>query len=228
MEEAVPASKAPRASRLDRRKARTRQALIDAAARLIAEGRGDRASIAEITRKPTSASGSFYNHFDSRKKLFETAPRSQLGQAQRPRPPPGHVPAERFAVGTRIGRLGWTDPDIAGFLTALDALDIPGGLAPRALRDIEAGRRRAGSPCPMPRSRSVRRPEGCSGCCGCADGTLTASRRPRSTSSPRPSCVCSASLPTKPPVSPPSRSLPLRPGNQPPKDAGQRNPTYPR
>ena len=51
-------------------------------------------------------------------------------------------PAELFAVGTRIsGRLGWTHPDIAGFLTGtgLDALDIPGGLAPRALRDIEAG-----------------------------------------------------------------------------------------
>ena len=51
-------------------------------------------------------------------------------------------PAELFAVGTRIsGRLGWTHPDIAGFLTGagLDALDIPTGLAPRALRDIQAG-----------------------------------------------------------------------------------------
>ena len=46
MAEAVPAVGAPRVSRLDRRKARTRQALIDAAVRLIAEGRGDRASIA--------------------------------------------------------------------------------------------------------------------------------------------------------------------------------------
>jgi hypothetical protein len=44
MAEAVPAAGAPRVSRLDRRKARTRQALIDAAVRLIAEGRGDRAS----------------------------------------------------------------------------------------------------------------------------------------------------------------------------------------
>ena len=45
-------------------------------------------------------------------------------------------------MGTRIsGRLGWTHPDIAGFLTGagLDALNIPGGLVPRALRDIEAG-----------------------------------------------------------------------------------------
>ena len=52
-------------------------------------------------------------------------------------------PAELFAVGTRItGRLGWTHPEIAGFLvgSGLDVLDIPIGLAPRALRDIEAGK----------------------------------------------------------------------------------------
>ena len=51
-------------------------------------------------------------------------------------------PAELFAVGMRIsGRLGWTHPEIAGFLTGagLDALDIPTGLAPRARRDIQAG-----------------------------------------------------------------------------------------
>ena len=45
-------------------------------------------------------------------------------------------------MGTRItGRLGWTHPDIAGFLAGagLDVLDIPTGLAPRALSDIQAG-----------------------------------------------------------------------------------------
>jgi hypothetical protein len=45
-------------------------------------------------------------------------------------------------VGTRItGRLGWTHPEIAGLLAGvgLGVLDIPVGLAPRALRDIEAG-----------------------------------------------------------------------------------------
>ena len=57
---AVPAADAPRVSRLDRRKARTRQALIDAAVRLIAEGRGDRASIAEITEEADIGFGSFY------------------------------------------------------------------------------------------------------------------------------------------------------------------------
>ena len=53
-------------TRLDRRKARTRQALIDAAVRLIAEGRGERASIQEITDAADIGFGSFYNHFDSK------------------------------------------------------------------------------------------------------------------------------------------------------------------
>jgi hypothetical protein len=51
-------------------------------------------------------------------------------------------PAEVFAVSLRIsGRLGWTRPDIARFLTGvtLEALDASRGLAPRALRDIQAG-----------------------------------------------------------------------------------------
>jgi hypothetical protein len=43
------AARTPRFSRLDRRKARTRQALVNAAAQLIAQGREDRASIQEIT-----------------------------------------------------------------------------------------------------------------------------------------------------------------------------------
>ena len=145
MAEAVSAAGAPRVSRLDRRKARTRQALIDAAVRLIAEGRGDRASIAEITEEADIGFGSFYNHFDSKEQLFQTASEEVLerwGQLIDRATAGITDPAELFAVGTRIsGRLGWTHPDIAGFLTGmgLDALDIPGGLAPRALRDIEAG-----------------------------------------------------------------------------------------
>jgi AcrR family transcriptional regulator len=145
MAEAVPAAGAPRASRLDRRKARTRQALIDAAVRLIAEGRGDRASIAEITEEADIGFGSFYNHFDGKEQLFQTASQEVLerwGQMIYRASADITDPAERFAVGLRMsGRLGWTHPDIAGFLTGagLDALDIPTGLAPRARRDIQAG-----------------------------------------------------------------------------------------
>jgi AcrR family transcriptional regulator len=142
---AVSAPGAPRASRLDRRKARTRQALIDAAVRLIAEGRGDRASIAEITEEADIGFGSFYNHFDTKEQLFQTASEEVLerwGQMIDRATAGITDPAELFVVGLRIsGRLGWTHPDIAGFLTGagLDALDIPVGLAPRALRDIAAG-----------------------------------------------------------------------------------------
>ena len=145
MAEAASVGGATRASRLDRRKARTRQALIDAAVRLIAEGRGDRASIAEITEEADIGFGSFYNHFDSKEQLFQTASEEVLerwGQMIDRATAALTDPAERFAVGARIsGRLGWTHPDIAGFLTGagLGVLDIPTGLAPRALRDIEAG-----------------------------------------------------------------------------------------
>ncbi|MGO9141800.1 MAG: TetR/AcrR family transcriptional regulator [Streptosporangiaceae bacterium] len=145
MAEAASAAGAPKVSRLDRRKARTRQALIDAAVRLIAEGRGDRASIAEITEEADIGFGSFYNHFDTKEQLFQTASEEVLerwGQMIDRASAGISDPAELFAVGLRIsGRLGWTHPEIAGFLAGvgLDLLDIPGGLAPRALRDIQAG-----------------------------------------------------------------------------------------
>ncbi len=56
-------------------------------------------------------------------------------------------PAAVFATSLRMsGRLGWTHPDLARFLSGagLEVLRRPDGLAPRALRDIqvaqEAGR----------------------------------------------------------------------------------------
>jgi AcrR family transcriptional regulator len=139
------ATEVTRPSRLDRRKARTRQALVDAAVRLIAEGRGDRASIQEITEAADIGFGSFYNHFESKEQLFQTASQEVLERwgAMIDRACGGiSDPAEIFAVSVRItGRLGWTHPDLARFLvgTGLDVLDQPAGLAPRALRDIKAG-----------------------------------------------------------------------------------------
>jgi len=144
MANAAPAA-AARPNRLDRRKARTRQALIDAAARLIADGRGDRASIQEITETADIGFGSFYNHFDSKDQLFATASADMLerwGQMIDQACAGIADPAEVFAVSFRIsGRLGRTHPDIARFLTGagLNVLGSPTGLAPRALRDIKAG-----------------------------------------------------------------------------------------
>jgi AcrR family transcriptional regulator len=132
------------ATRLDRRKARTRQALVDAAARLIAQGRGERASIQEITEAADIGFGSFYNHFASKEELFQTASEEVLERwAQMIDAACVDIedPAEVFAVKLRIsGRLAWTHPEIAAFITGagLDLLDAPRGLAPPALRDIRA------------------------------------------------------------------------------------------
>ena len=131
-------------SRLDRRKARTRQALIDAAVRLIAAGRGERASIQEITEEADVGFGSFYNHFPSKEELFLAASSDVLerwGQMIDQACATISDPAEVFAVSFRISaRLGWTHPEIARFLlgAGLDLLDAPNGLAPRARRDIKA------------------------------------------------------------------------------------------
>ena len=122
------------------------EALIEAAARLIAEGRGDRSSIQEITETADIGFGSFYNHFESKEQLFQIASHEVLERwgAMIDGACAGiEDPAVVFAASLRIsGRLGWTHPDLAGFLigAGLDALDLPVGLAPRALRDIRAGR----------------------------------------------------------------------------------------
>ncbi len=220
MAEAASAADAPKVSRLDRRKARTRQALIDAAVRLIAEGRGDRASIAEITEEADIGFGSFYNHFDSKEQLFATASEEVLerwGQlidrASAGISRPGGA-VRRGHADLRAARL---DPPRHRRVPRRHPAWMP-WTSPAAWRRVRCatsrpGRPRAGSPSPMPRSRSAPWPAACSGCCGCASGTRTASRRPPSTSSPRPSCACSASPPTKPPASPPSPSRTPARGN---------------
>jgi AcrR family transcriptional regulator len=138
-------STASGSNRLDRRKARTHQSLIDAAVRLIAEGHGDRASIQEITEEADIGFGSFYNHFDSKEQLFQTASKEvpeRWGQMIDEACAALTAPAELFAVWLRLSALlGWVHPEVARFITGpgLDLLNAPGGLAPRALRDIQAG-----------------------------------------------------------------------------------------
>ena len=145
MAQSASAADVPSASRLDRRKARTRQALIDAAVRLIGEGRGERASIQEITEAADVGFGSFYNHFDSKDQLFRTATEEVLDRwAKMIDSVSAGIsdPAERLSVALRIGwRLGETHPDIPRFFTGagLEVLDIPRGQLPGALRDIQAG-----------------------------------------------------------------------------------------
>src|SRR5689334_12268003 len=105
MANAVRSAEAAQASRLDRRKARTRQAMIDAAVRLIAEGRGERASIQEITENADVGFGSFYNHFTGKEQLFQVASAEVLerwGQMIDRACAGISDPAELFAVSFRI------------------------------------------------------------------------------------------------------------------------------
>lgn len=129
-------------SRLERRKAHTRAALVRAAQTLIATGRTN-APVLEITRAADVGMGSFYNHFATKEELFRAALEDALeahgallDELTTGMTDPAHVFAQSFRL---TGRLHRRRPDLSkvilhhGFeLTASDH-----GLAPRARRDIE-------------------------------------------------------------------------------------------
>ena len=131
-------------NRLERRKQRTRAALIKAAQRLIAEGRLN-VPVLEITRAADVGMGSFYNHFDSKEQLFEAAVADVLdahGAMLDRLTESIDDPAETFATSFRLtGRLFRQRPQESEILLAHGPalLSSQRGLAPRALRDIKAG-----------------------------------------------------------------------------------------
>lgn len=143
-------------TRLERRKTRTRQALIDAARAFLARQGMAEVSIQELTEAADVGFGSFYNHFGSKEELFHAAITDVLeehGQMLDELTADIEDPAEVFATSVRLtGRLVDTHPQIARILTrtGLPYLDSDKGLAPRALRDIQramdAGRFRLGNP----------------------------------------------------------------------------------
>ena len=131
-------------SKHERRKARTRAALVKAAQRLIAEGR-DNTAILEITRIADVGMGSFYNHFASKEELFKAAVDDALeahadllDQLADEFDDPADVFAQSFRLTGRLHRLA---PELSRVLLARgpELLGSDRGLAPRALRDIEQG-----------------------------------------------------------------------------------------
>jgi AcrR family transcriptional regulator len=130
-------------NRLERRKQRTRSALIKAAQRLIAEGKVN-VPVLEITQAADVGMGSFYNHFDSKEQLFEAAVVDVLdahGAMLDRLTESIEDPAETFATCFRmIGRLFRRRPQETEILLANGPalLSSDRGLAPRALRDIKA------------------------------------------------------------------------------------------
>lgn len=134
------------ANRLERRKARTRSALIAAAQRFIAEGKLN-VPILELTQAADVGMGSFYNHFDSKEELFVAAVDSALealGDYLDSLISDLADPAEIFAQSFRIvGRLFRLQPDLSLVLinSGASLIESEHGLAPRAARDIAAATR---------------------------------------------------------------------------------------
>jgi AcrR family transcriptional regulator len=133
-------------NRLERRKARTRAALVGAAQSLLAEGRIN-VPILEITQAADVGMGSFYNHFQNREELFQAAVEEALDRH-------GALldllcediddPARVFAQSFRLtGRLHRLHPTLSKVLLndGLRLANSDRGLAPRARRDIEAAAR---------------------------------------------------------------------------------------
>ncbi len=189
-------------NRLERRKARTRAALIRAAQSFMAAGKLT-APILEITQAADVGMGSFYNHFQTKEELFHAAVEEALDRH-------GAIldeltadlddPAQVFAQSFRLtGRLHRRNPELSKVLLRdAESGQLGQRPAPRARRDIEAAAR-AGR-------FSVRDPElaltitagahCASGNCCTTTPNVTTRRTP--TKSPRTCCGCSASRPTKP------------------------------
>ena len=134
------------ANRLERRKKRTRAALVRAAQTFIAAGTFN-VPVLEITQAADVGMGSFYNHFDSKEELFQAAVNEvldELGAILDKLAAEGEDPAETFARSFRlVGRLFRRRPEMSRVLlnTGLTLISADRGLAPRAMRDISVGAR---------------------------------------------------------------------------------------
>ncbi|MGX1812168.1 TetR/AcrR family transcriptional regulator [Nocardia sp. NPDC055321] len=130
-------------TRTDRRRERTRNALLAAARGFLSESRSS-VSIQEITDAADVGFGSFYNHFDSKEQLFDEAVRSALLVYSEMRDQivaPYEDPAEVFAVSFRMtGRLQRRIPEMVKVVlnSGMSVMLRDEGLAPRARRDIRA------------------------------------------------------------------------------------------
>ncbi|MFE9958903.1 TetR/AcrR family transcriptional regulator [Micromonospora sp. NPDC005299] len=131
-------------NRLERRKARTRSALVHAAQTFLAAGKLN-VPILELTQAADVGMGSFYNHFDSREQLFEAAVEDALerygallDELTVGLEDPAHVFAQSFRL---TGRLHRRSPELSRVLlnNGLALVGSDKGLAPRARRDIEEG-----------------------------------------------------------------------------------------
>jgi AcrR family transcriptional regulator len=131
-------------SRVERRKAQTRDKLIGAARAMLASDAAAQASIQEITEAADVGFGSFYNHFSSKAELFEVAAADvldELGALLDQLSVDVDDPVLTFTRSLRLAlRLCRNRPEMAAVLIrhGMPYMESPRGLAPRALRDIQA------------------------------------------------------------------------------------------
>ncbi len=134
-----------RPGRNERRKARTRNALLTAGQRLFGEQGFDATTIAQIAEGADVAIGSFYNYFDTKDELLAALLQETLAEQLRrmqARRAGIDDPAEAISVAHRhFVRLAWEEPEWARLLVRLDVPyrvtdDV---LAKPAMRDLRAG-----------------------------------------------------------------------------------------
>ncbi|MEZ0384241.1 TetR/AcrR family transcriptional regulator [Mycobacterium sp. pW045] len=134
---------APAANRIERRKRRTRTALIKAAQTFIAEGKTN-VPVLEITQAADVGMGSFYNHFTTKEELFEAAVVDVLdahGALLDELTADIVDPAETFACCFRLtGRMFRQRPQESQIMlrNGLSLINSDRGIAARARRDLTA------------------------------------------------------------------------------------------
>ena len=191
-----------RPNRLERRKQRTRAALIKAAQAFIAAGKPN-VPVLDITQAADVGMGSFYNHFDSKEQLFQAAVTDVFDAygAVLDSLPEVDDPAETFARSFRLaGRFFRLRPQECRVLlnVGIGPILSDRGLAPRALRDIIAANRAGRFHVADPNSRWPWPPERCwpwANCCKTSPGVTT--RRP-ATRWPKTCCASSGYRPRRP------------------------------
>ncbi len=141
------ALRVPSEGRVERRKARTRAALLSAARQLFASQGMEQTTIAEIAERADVATGSFYNYFATKEALLEAVLEEELSRQRvllRSRQDQVDDPAEKISIAHRhLIRVGKTDPDWAWLILRLD---VPyraawATLGQAASEDLEEGLR---------------------------------------------------------------------------------------
>ncbi len=129
------------ANRMDRRKQRTRAALIRAAQAFIAAGKMN-VPVLEITQAADIGMGSFYNHFQTKEELFTAAVAdvldvhgARLDKLTESLDDPAAAFAQSFRLTGRLFRLRPQESQVL-LSNGIPLLSSDRGLAPRALRDI--------------------------------------------------------------------------------------------